>query len=612
MTRPATKEETVPYKPIEDYGMIGDLETIALVAGDGAIDYLCFPRFDSPTVFGAILDDARGGRFSIAPKTPANRLRQMYLPDTNVLLTRFLCDDGVGDVTDFMPVGDVRHAHAIVRRLTCARGPLTFQVRCAPRFDYARAEHDADVRAGEVVFRSRGDDGTVLRLRTSVPLAIEDGAAVADVTLGSGETADFILEATDPDRPNPADADDWVDDALNGTVAFWRGWSSRIREQGRWSEMLVRSALAIKLLTSRSFGSIAAAGTFGLPELVGGERNWDYRYTWIRDGSLTAAILVRLGYADEPRAFLEWVEQRYRETTEPGKLQIMYGIDGRHDLAEETLDHLDGYRGSAPVRIGNAAYGQLQLDIYGELLYLADLFDEQVEMIAYDLWCRLSRSVDWVCANWRLKDEGIWEVRGGQQEFLYSRLMCWVALDRGIRIAERRGLPAPIDRWRTARDEIHDEIYHGFWNEERGAFVQHKGSTTLDAATLLMPMLGFVASRDPRWLSTLAGIERDLVDDTLVYRYLTQDAAADGLTGTEGTFCMCSYWYIECVARAGDPEKARLLFEKMHGYANHLGLYAEEMDPSGRYLGNFPQAFTHLGLVSAALYLDAALDAGER
>jgi GH15 family glucan-1,4-alpha-glucosidase len=612
MTRPATKEELVPYKPIEDYGMIGDLETIALVATDGAIDYLCFPHFDSPTVFGAILDDARGGRFSIAPKPPANRLRQMYLPDTNVLLTRFLCDEGVGDVTDFMPVGDVRHAHAIVRRLTCARGPLTFQVRCAPRFDYARAEHDADVREGEVVFRSRGDDGTVLRLRTDAPLAIEDGAAVAEVTLASDETVDFILEATDPDRPNPADADDWVDGALNGTVAFWRRWGSRIREQGRWSEMLVRSALAIKLLASRSFGSIAAAGTFGLPELVGGERNWDYRYTWIRDGSLTAAMLVRLGYADEPRAFLEWVEQRYRETTEPGKLQIMYGIDGRHDLAEDTLDHLEGYRGSAPVRIGNAASGQLQLDIYGELLYLAELFDEQVEMIAYDLWCQLAGSVDWVCANWRLKDEGIWEVRGGQQEFLYSRLMCWVALDRGIRIAERRGLPAPIDRWRTTRDEIHDEIYHGFWNEERGAFVQHKGSTTLDAATLLMPIVGFVASRDPRWRSTLAGIERDLVDDTLVYRYLTQDAAADGLTGTEGTFCMCSYWYIECVARAGDPEKARLLFEKMHGYANHLGLYAEEMDTSGRYLGNFPQAFTHLGLVSAALYLDAALDAGER
>jgi GH15 family glucan-1,4-alpha-glucosidase len=602
----------MPYKPIEDYGMIGDLETIALVATDGGIDYLCFPHFDSPTVFGAILDDARGGRFSIAPKTPASRLRQMYLPDTNVLLTRFLCDDGVADVTDFMPVGEVRHAHAIVRRLTCARGPLTFQIRCAPRFDYARAEHDAEVRAGEVVFRSRGDDGTVLRLRTDAPLEIEDGAAVAEMTLAAGETVDFILEATDPDQPNPADADDWVDDAFNGTVAFWRRWGSRIREQGRWSEMLVRSALAIKLLSSRRFGSIAAAGTFGLPELVGGERNWDYRYTWIRDGSLTAASLVRLGYTDEPRAFLEWVEQRYREATEPGKLQIMYGIDGRHDLGEETLDHLEGYRGSAPVRIGNAAYGQLQLDIYGELLYLAELFDEQVEMIAYDLWCQLSRSVDWVCANWRLKDEGIWEVRGGQQEFLYSRLMCWVALDRGIRIAERRALPAPIDRWRTTRDEIHDEIYHGFWNEERAAFVQHKGSTTLDAATLLMPMVGFVASRDPRWLSTLAGIERELVDDTLVYRYLAQDAAADGLTGTEGTFCMCSYWYIECVARAGDPEKARLLFEKMHGYANHLGLYAEEMDPSGRYLGNFPQAFTHLGLVSAALYLDAALDAGER
>jgi GH15 family glucan-1,4-alpha-glucosidase len=412
--------------------------------------------------------------------------------------------------------------------------------------------------------------------------------------------------------PNAADDADWVDAAFDGTVAYWRGWSGRIREQGRWSEMLVRSALAIKLLTSERFGSIAAAGTFGLPELVGGERNWDYRYTWIRDGSLTAAILVRLGYEDEPRAFLDWVLRRYDEATERGRLQIMYGIDGRHELTEETLDHLEGYRGSAPVRIGNAAYGQLQLDIYGELLYLAELFDERVEMLGYDLWRHLSGSIDWVCDNWRLKDEGIWEVRGGQQEFLYSRLMCWVAIDRGIRIALRRALPAPIERWRAARDEIHDEIYHGFWSAERGAFVQHKGSTTLDAATLLMPMVGFVASRDPRWRSTLDGIERELVDDTLVYRYLTEDAAADGLTGSEGTFCMCSYWYIECVARAGAPEKARLLFEKMHGYANHLGLYAEEMDPTGRYLGNFPQAFTHLGLVSAALFLDSALDAAER
>ncbi len=400
----------------------------------------------------------------------------MYLPDTNVLLTRFLCEDGVADVTDFMPVGDVRHAHAIVRRLTCARGPLTFQIRCAPRFDYGRAEHDGEARPGEVVFRSRGDDGTVLRLRAGVPLEVEDGAAVAEVTLQAGETVDFILEATDPDHPNPADEAGWVDDAFNGTVAYWRTWGNRIREQGRWSEMLVRSALAIKLLTSSRFGSIAAAGTFGLPEMVGGERNWDYRYTWIRDGSLTAAILVRLGYTDEPRAFLKWVEKRYSEATEPGKLQIMYGIDGRHDIAESTLDHFEGYRNSAPVRVGNAAYDQVQLDIYGELLYLAEMFDDKVEMIAYDLWCQLSKSVDWVCANWRSKDEGIWEVRGGQQEFLYSRLVCWVAVDRALRIAERRALPAPIDRWRTTRDEIHDEIYHGFWNDERAAFVQHKAA----------------------------------------------------------------------------------------------------------------------------------------
>jgi GH15 family glucan-1,4-alpha-glucosidase len=370
---------------------------------------------------------------------------------------------------------------------------------------------------------------------------------------------------------------------------------------------VTRSALTLKILTSDTCGSIAAAGTFGLPEMVGGERNWDYRFTWIRDASFTAATLIRLGFTEEPRAFVDWIEDRYRAAKERGRLQTMYGIDGRAELTEEILSHLEGYRGSAPVRVGNAAYDQLQLDIYGELLNLIDLFDERVAPVSYDLWRHVGESVNWICGNWRRPDEGIWEVRGGQQEFLYSRLMSWVALDRGIRIARRRSLPSPASRWEDVRDEIHGDIYDEFWDGDRQAFVQHKESTTLDAASLLMPLVGFISPRDPRWLATLRGIERELVDDALVYRYLTQVAAADGLTGSEGTFCMCSYWYVECLARSGELERARLLFEKMHGYSNHLGLYAEEMDPTGRYLGNFPQAFTHLGLVSAALYLDEAL-----
>ena len=437
-----------------------------------------------------------------------------------------------------------------------------------------------------------------------MPLEVEEGAAVGEFWLEADETVDFVLEAADPESSSPVAAPDWVDDAYTAHGGVLARWSDLSTYRGRWREMVNRSALVMKLLTSSGHGSIAAAGTFGLPETAGGERNWDYRYTWIRDASFTAAALVRLGYGLEASDFLHWVHDRYASAKEPGKLQIMYAINGESELTEETLEHLEGYQRSSPVRIGNGAYDQLQLDIYGELLYLVELFDGQVERISFDLWRHLSESVDWVCANWHRPDEGIWEIRGGRQEFLYSRLMDWVCLDRAMRIARRRGLPAPHRRWEQTRDQIHDHIYDEMYDEERNAFVQHKGSKTLDASCLLMPMLDFISSRDPRWLSTLDAVGRELADDALVYRYLTEDAAADGLTGTEGTFAMCSFWYVECLARAGDVDRARLLFEKMHGYGNHLGLYSEEMDLTGHHLGNFPQAFTHLGLVSAALYLD--------
>jgi GH15 family glucan-1,4-alpha-glucosidase len=601
----------VAYKPIEDYGVIGDLETIALVGRDGSVDLLCLPDLDSPTVFAALVDDEQGGRFLIGPAEEGARLKQLYLPDTNVLLTRFLAEDGVGEVTDFMPVGEVRHAHCLVRRVTCVRGPFTFAFRCQPRFDYARAEMDVQRRGDMVVFRAK-DGGLTLRLHVPVPFELTNGVVSGEMTLEADQTVDFVLEAVAADAATPVLDEGWVDRAFQRTVDYWRTWVARSHYRGRWWDMVIRSALAMKLLTSARWGSIAAAGTFGLPEMVGGQRNWDYRFTWVRDASLTAAALIRLGFREEAHDFVDWITQRFREASEPGRLQIMYGIDGRHQLTEEILDHFEGYRGSRPVRVGNAAYDQLQLDIYGELLFMIDLYDDQVERLSYDLWQHLRHAVEWIRVNWARADEGIWEVRGGQQEFLYSRLMSWVALDRAVRIAERRALPAPLPEWRRSRDEVYDDIYHEFWDERRGAFVQHKGSTTLDASALLMPLVGFTSSRDPRWLSTLRGIERELVDDALVYRYLTEQAAADGLTGSEGTFCMCSYWFIECLARAGEVDRARLLFEKMHGYANHLGLYAEEMDPTGRYLGNFPQAFTHLGLASAALFLESALNDQDR
>jgi GH15 family glucan-1,4-alpha-glucosidase len=601
----------VAYKPIENYGVIGDLATIALVADDGSIDYMCLPQFDSPSIFAALLDDKKGGRFAIAPVIKGARRKQLYLPDTNILLTRFLSDDGVGEITDFMVIDDDDRTQAIVRRVKGIRGPFSFHLHCSPRFDYARARHTVEQRDNEILFVADDEDCTKLRLRTPVPLTVEGGDAVGEFTLDSGETLDFVLEIALPGDDSSA-APGWVDTAFNNTLQYWRRWVAHSNYHGRWREMVSRSALTLKLLTSAQYGSIAAAGTFGLPEQVGGERNWDYRYTWIRDGAFSIATLIRLGFTEEARAFVKWIGDRYDQTDEPGILQIMYGIDGRKDLPEEILDDLEGYRRSAPVRVGNAAFGQLQLDIYGELMHMLDLYDERVESLSYDLWRHVADSLNWVSKNWNRADEGIWEIRGGQQEFLYSRLMSWVALDRGIRIATRRSLPAPVDKWLKTRDEIHSDIYHEFWDEARTGFVQYKGSKTLDSSALLLPLIGFISSRDQRWLATMDAIERDLVSDALVVRYLTEKAATDGLTGTEGTFCMCSYWYIECVARAGELEKARLLFEKMHGYANHLGLYAEEMDPSGCYLGNFPQAFTHWGLIHCALFLHDALAEVER
>ena len=597
------------YQPIENYGIIGDLDTVALVGMDGSIDFMCFPHFDSPSIFAAILDHRRGGRFQIAPVLGGARQKQLYVPDTNVLLTRFLSRDGVAEVSDFMPVAEREHAHRLIRRAKTIRGEVVFRVVCDPQPDYARATCRVESKDQEVLFISEGKDRTALRLRTPVPLGVQNGAAMAEFTLRAGETAAFVLEEAHAGEDSASAAPDYVADAFKDTVNFWRRWVARSTYRGRWRETVNRSALTLKLLTSRSHGSIVAAATFGLPEQIGGERNWDYRYTWIRDASFTLYALIRLGYSEEAAAFMKWIEGRCGHCHEDGTLQLMYGIDGREDLTEETLPHLEGYMKSAPVRIGNSAYNQLQLDIYGELLDSVYLYNKYCEPISHDLWETLERSIGWVCANWRRTDEGIWEVRGGRREFLYSRLMCWVAIDRGIRLAQKRSFPAPLDEWYKVRDEIYREILEHFWDARRQAFVQYKGSTTLDAASLLMPLVKFVSPTDPRWLSTLKAIEEDLVDDSLVFRYRIGDAAQDGLAGEEGTFNMCSFWYVECLARSGDLEKARFYFEKMLGYANHVGLYAEELGPHGEHLGNFPQAFTHLALISSAHYLDRMLSA---
>ena len=601
------------YQPIENYAIIGDLHTVALVGMDGSIDFLSFPRFDSPTVFAALLDEKRGGRFRIAPAFADGRQKQLYLPDTNVLVTRSLSEEGVAEVTDCMAIDGESHPHAIVRHVRTVRGDVRFRMRCEPRFDYGRAGHAVEVNEGEVLFRPDRADLVPLRLRTPVPVRIEDGAALADFELLSGEGIDFVLEEANEGCPTGAASTGWCEEVRARTSGFWREWVGGSSYAGRWREVVNRSALTLKLLTSREFGSLVAAPTFGLPELLGGVRNWDYRYTWIRDSSFTLYALLRLGFTGEARDFMRWIEARCDELAPDGSLQIMYGIDGRHELTEEELPHLEGYRGSQPVRIGNAAYDQLQLDIYGELMDSVYLYDKYGETISYDFWKNLCRLIDWVCANWETADEGIWEVRGGRHHFLYSRLMCWVAVDRAVRLAWKRSLPAPFDRWIAVRSAIHRDIHQHFWNDGRRAFVQVKGGNAVDASCLLMPLMRFIGPTDPRWLSTLAAVEKDLVSDSLVYRYQGDMAVPDGLEGREGTFTMCSFWYVECLARAGQLGKARLAFDKMLGFANHVGLYAEELGPEGEHLGNFPQAFTHLGLISAAHFLDRALSgAGQR
>ncbi|HMU53881.1 MAG TPA: glycoside hydrolase family 15 protein, partial [Nitrospira sp.] len=412
---------------------------------------------------------------------------------------------------------------------------------------------------------------------------------------------------------------DETQEVFDHTVDYWHRWLSKCTYTGRWREMVYRSALTLKLMTYEPTGAIVAAPTCSLPETIGGGRNWDYRYTWIRDAAFTLYGLLRIGFTEEAHAFMRWLEARTREVEEDGSFQIVYGIDGRHDLKEEVLGHLDGYRGSRPVRIGNGAYQQLQLDIYGELFDALYLYNKYVMPIGFDAWLRIRRRLNWLCDNWRQPDEGIWEVRGGRRHFVYSKLMCWVAMDRGLRLAGKRSFPADQERWLQVRDQIYEEIMSKGWSRKREAFVQHYDGEALDASNLIMPLVFFMAPNDPRMLSTLKAINRSpkdggLVSDGLVYRY-DSETGTDGLQGGEGTFTMCSFWLVEALTRAGrfDPSKlveARQLFERMLGHANHVGLYAEEIGASGEALGNFPQAFTHIALISAAFNLDRALDGG--
>ncbi|MBS1662380.1 MAG: glycoside hydrolase family 15 protein [Bacteroidetes bacterium] len=593
------------YQPIENYGIVGDLNTIALVGLEGSVDFMCFPQFDSPSIFARLLDDKKGGYFSIHPQFKEMKTRQLYLPDTNVLLTRFLSVEGVGEIVDFMPVrpGDGKK---LIRRLTSVRGEVNYRMACCPRFDYGRAEHTVEQRGEkEVIFRT---EHLRLRLRASVPMEVKDGDVFASFRLSVGERVDFLLEEEEDGLVSDAEEiSGAITASLFETIHYWKDWMSRSTYKGRWMETVGRSALILKLLTSSKYGSIIAAPTFGLPEFVGGDRNWDYRYTWIRDASFTVYAFIRLGYTKEAEAFMNWIEKLCRDIKGQDRLGIMYSIDGNRQLEETQLDDFEGYKQSRPVRVGNDAYGQLQLDIYGELMDSVYLYNKYVEPISHDFWKDLERQIDWLSDNWDQPDDGIWEVRGGAKKFLCSRLGCWVALDRGIKIAKMRSLPYK-PHWREQRDKIYQSIFDEFWDEKKQAFMQFPGAETVDASSLLMPLFRFISPKDPRWLSTLKRIEEELVTDSLVYRYRPEVAAPDGLVSKEGTFSMCTFWYVECLSRSGQLDKARFYFEKMLGYANHLGLYSEQLGFTGEHLGNFPQAFTHLGLISAAYNMNKQFD----
>ena len=608
------------YPLIADHGLIGNLQTAALVSTDGTIDWFCAPRFDSPSIFGSLLDDDHGGHLRTRPTVDTFTRHQLYYPDTAILVTRFLTESGVGEVVDFLPIASAAVAsnrHQLVRMLRCVRGEMTFFVDIAPRFDYGREPHESHVSEDGIFFQGaqnamslsivrEPDDAQLARVQR-----VSEQDLTFELTLTAGQMRGLVLETGQPRPPRQIRVPEaWQ--LFDETVRFWRSWLAQSTYTGRWQETLERSAITLKLMTYAPSGGIVAAPTAALPEQIGGERNWDYRYTWVRDASFSVYALLGMGFTEEAAALGRWLVARVGEQVggKGGPLNIMYRIDGSSDLIEETLPHWEGYKGSSPVRIGNGAADQLQLDIYGEAIDSIYFANQHGLVGGHQGWRSLCDILNWLTDNWNQPEEGIWETRGGRQEFTYGRLMSWVAFDRGLRLANLHGRPAPLDRWRTERDAIYDQIMEADWSEARQAFVQHSKTDVLDSSLLRMTSVGFISPTDPMWTSTLEAMDGELVTDSLVYRY-DPAASPDGLRGSEGTFSLCTFDYVDSLARAGQLEKARNTFEKMLTYANHLGLYSEEIALTGEQIGNFPQAFTHLALIDAAITLNRELDRGQ-
>lgn len=616
------------YRPIADYGVIGNLQTAALIARDGSLDWLCLPHFDSPSLFGALLDASKGGSFRIAPSL-SFRTEQFYEPFSNVLVTRFITASGGAELVDFMPPYTELRARTglfhpeLYRGLRGLWGEVPLCVVCDPRPDYARVRPEVELTERGAIIRG---GGISVALAAEVPLRKGTKGVVAEFSVPHGTARWLVLRhcahaRCDTDLLAPSEYR--AEEKYRRTLDFWRRWVDQCHYRGRWREAVTRSALVIKLLTFAPTGAIVASPTTSLPERVGGSLNWDYRHCWPRDSVLALSALLRLGYTEEAQAFFRWLEARSFEGS--GSLQALYGIDGRHELPEEILPHLEGYRGSRPVRIGNAASTQLQLDVYGEILSAFALLTRQGKKLEGKIWSALRRLVDTLCERWQEPDSGIWEFRGPPRQYVHSKLMAWVALDRAIALLDplgqgvgfftslKEGIQAmlrrerPIlERWTEVKEAIaRDILLHG-WNSKRGAFTQSYGSDSLDASLLLLPSCQFLPVEDERVQSTVELIKKELAIDELVCRY--RDGESGGGTGA---FALCSFWLADALATIGKQAEAGQIFETTLARANHLGLYSEEIDPeTGEFLGNFPQALTHLGLIQSALVLDRKSERG--
>lgn len=707
------------YLPIDNYGLIGNLHTAALVGMDGSIDFMCWPEFDSPSVFCRLLDKKQGGHFSIVPRNQDMSCRQQYLPFSNVLTTKFLSEAGVGTVTDFMhrprPMSR-SHRHMLpwlIRTVEVIRGELTFDMECFPAFDYARVKHKMEIKkaadgmverptagassreAEDSIFQSvflhwdlteksaesfvsphqivftpdkqKHKEGLGVttnledhRAQTAVypmdlravvgcsssnscPLvafnAVPHGSGLGDgvvsrFTLTEGQRVSFILR-TMPSveaqhisskqalqeyyrKYDPPLSMKFVEDTLEDTLLYWWQWIRSCSYKGRWLENVERSALILKLMTYEPTGAVVAAVTFALPEAIGDSgRNWDYRFTWVRDSAFTMYAFMRLGLNREAKSYMGFVRKLCQEKNPDGGLQIMYTLRGGREMPELILPHLEGYRGCRPVRIGNGASDHIQLDIYGELLDAVYLYNKFSNPLSYDEWVDIRALVDYVCDHYDQTDMGIWEVRGQRQNFTYSKMQCWVAIDRGLRLVLKRDFPChTLERWRQTRDRIYEEVMEKAWNP-KGFFTQsYENKEMLDAAVLAMPLVFFCDGTDPRFISTMRRImlpphRGGLTANNLVFRYNAGETD-DGLSGEEGTFSLCTFWLAEALSRAANVNKtflykAQVILDEMITYGNHVGLFSEEIDKSGKHLGNFPQAFTHIALISAAFNIDRAL-----